>query len=136
MDSEYTLDERLRIVVAAAEVFGKPRARKLWRVFGLPETGQEQRMLNLDAFVEEMIEPAPGGIVFARPLYQAYVAWCAARGERPASEKLFGTELPRNGVVKLRKRVREYRDIQLKEMTRASSPQQQPDAPDLWSLKN
>lgn len=131
MESEYTLDERLQIVVAAAQVFGKPRAKELWRAFGLPEIGLDQTHLDLSAFVEEMLEPAAGGIVFARSMYNAYVAWCEARGEKPVCEKAFGIHLPRNGVMKLRKRIREYRGVQLKAAESAWSHRQPAPSGDL-----
>jgi hypothetical protein len=118
MATDYSLSEKIAIVTAAAQVHGKPMARRLWRELGLPETGADAPPPvagNLVAFMDEMIMPSPGGIVFARAMYRAYVGWCAVRGEAPVSEKVFGTRLPRLGAVKLRKRVREYRDVQLRD---------------------
>jgi putative DNA primase/helicase len=71
---------------------------------------------QIGRFIEECCVTTDGGRVRARPLYQAYRAWCEQTGEHPITETAFAMRLAERGLRKARtSRHTFYVGIQLRE---------------------
>lgn len=54
----------------------------------------------LASFIDDRCELNPQGSTLATPLYEAYVAWCTANGEKSESQRKFGDRLGERGFTK------------------------------------
>jgi prophage antirepressor-like protein len=103
----------LNVVGRAQALFGREAAQRLWAASPLPSTGLAGTP-SVAAFAEDAVYDAPGCVVPARVMYTAYAAWCAARDERPLSEKAFAQAMAAAGFAKDIGRVRTYLDVALR----------------------
>ena len=82
-----------------------------WRDYGLGEAqdvvsatdAYRAEMDVLAGFVSECCELHAGAWCWSAELYEAYLAWCKAKGEKPESQKAFGARLKERGLVNVAK---------------------------------
>lgn len=98
-----SLKARVAAVTECRELFGKQRARELWRNLGLPMPVPTVRpdlsSERLGEFIRHCIEPATAYISF-RSIRAAHQAWCELKGVPLASECALGRALRAHGYVK------------------------------------
>jgi putative DNA primase/helicase len=82
-----------------------------WRDYGLGEAkdvvsatdAYRAEMDVLAGFVSQCCDMRSGVWCWSGELYEAYLDWCKATGEKPESQKAFGARLKERGLVNVAK---------------------------------
>jgi hypothetical protein len=105
-DLKSPLAARVAAVAECRELWGKEKARALWRELGLPIPAARDPAQRLDLlvsrlpeFIAECIEPATARISF-RSIRAAHQSWCEREGATLTSECRLALALTAHGYAK------------------------------------
>jgi hypothetical protein len=103
IDSRDSLEARIAVVSECRELFGKHRARELWRDLGLPVVravpASRPDTARLAEFIRNCVEPATAHISF-RSIRAAHRSWCEREGVPLTTECALALALTAHGYVK------------------------------------
>jgi|GEM_PF-6876043 len=100
------LAARVAAVAECRELFGKPAARRLWRVLDLPPPPRtsitpDRVPIALSDFIRDCLEPATEFISF-RSISAAYLLWSQGKAATSASECALARALTAHGYAKFK----------------------------------